>query len=229
MFCNKGAFPFWIGSFGHMWPQQRDSDAENKPAEVTKTRRSQRGSVQSLQRLICSQSTANPANSTNFCCFVPSELYFVFPLHCRTKRWDGFFFLWVRMSFTWPAGHSSISSLVCGFGFHVSVIKQITHVCSFVPPCNLQSFSPYFYRCWSWGLMGINRGEIEFFKCSLSGTCSWKPLEGVFCRLSICFFPIGCDIKLNRILTGGRVGNEAAWMHTHQLRDLTCYGSSVHK
>lgn len=52
MLCNKGAFLFWIGSFGHMWPQQRDSEAENKPAEVTETRMSQRDSVQSLEWLI---------------------------------------------------------------------------------------------------------------------------------------------------------------------------------
>lgn len=79
------------------------------------------------------------------------------------------------------------------------------------------------------GLWGIYGSKIEFFKCSLSGTCSWGPLEGVFCSLSICFARIGCDIKLNRLLTGRWVGNEAARMHTHWLTDPTCYGSVVHK
>lgn len=222
MFCNKGAFPFWIGSFGHMWPQQRDSDAENNPAEVTETRISQRDSVQSPQWLICSQSITNPANRTKFN-FVPYVLYFVFPPHCWTKHFYFFSlkFNWLEdsrcdstVSFTWPVGDSSISSMVCELGY---IFQSSNKSHTFASSClgNLRSFSPYFHRCWSWELMGINRGEIEFFKCSLSGTCSWKPLEGVFCRLSICFFPIGCDIKLNRILTGRRVRNEAAWMHTH--------------
>lgn len=37
-------------------------------------------------------------------------------------------------------------------------------------------------------------------------------------------FPrIGCDIKLNRLLTGRWVDNEAARMPTHQLTDPTCH------
>lgn len=64
------------------------------------------------------------------------------------------------------------------------------------------------------GLRGIHGCEIEFLKCSLSGTCSWGPLGGAFCSLSICFARTGCDIKLNRLLTGRWVDSQAAGTHT---------------
>lgn len=140
MFCNKGAFPFWIGSFGHMWPQQRDSDAENNPAEVTETRTSQRDSVQSLQWLICSQSITNPANRTKFS-FVPYVLYFVFPLHCWTKHFY-FFFSSIQLigrQQVWQHSEFHMASWWLLYLFHglwirlhISVIKQITHICFFV-------------------------------------------------------------------------------------------------
>lgn len=44
--------------------------------------------------------------------------------------------------------------------------------------------------------------RLRFSKFSLSARCSRRPLGGAFCSSSICVFPIGCDIKLNTLLTG---------------------------
>lgn len=126
MFCNKGAFPFWIGSFGHMWPQQRDSDAENNPAEVTETRISQRDSVQSLQWLICSQSTTNPASRTKFS-FMPYVLYFVFPPQLIGKQQ-----VWQHSEFHMASWWLLYLFYGRWIRLHISVIKQIAHICFFV-------------------------------------------------------------------------------------------------
>lgn len=80
--------------------------------------------------------------------------------------------------------------------------RQITDISS-----STRSFLPHFIG----GTEGLKiykdsgafmESKIEFFKCSLSGTCSWGLLEGVFRTLSIRFARMGCDIKLNRLLTG---------------------------
>lgn len=81
-----------------------------------------------------------------------------------------------------------------------------------------------------WVLRGIHgKARLNFSHTVYLVPAAGGLLEGVFRTLSIRFASIGCDIKLNRLLTGRWDGNEAARMHAHWLPDLTCCGSVLHK